>query len=171
MSCFIGNLPTEAVLRVWDCFFYEGSKTLFRIALAIFKAGENEIRNVSQEMEVFQVVQLIPRRMLDVNALMQSCYKKRNGFGHLSQDIIDARRKERRTALQQERERKNMGGADGTLQSPTSPFASGEERPQSRGRKGTLSRAASRARGLNRAKSRRRELVNKPMPVTPAIPT
>ena len=38
MSLFVGTLPIESVLRVWDCLFFEGSKTLFRIALAIFKA-------------------------------------------------------------------------------------------------------------------------------------
>jgi hypothetical protein len=107
MSCFIGNLPTESVLRVWDSFFYEGSKTLFRVSLAIFKLGEWEIRNVNEHMEVFQVVQLIPRRLIDASALMESCFKRRNGFGHLSQETIDARRKERRSALQQDRDRKN----------------------------------------------------------------
>lgn len=103
MSCFIGNLPIETTLRVWDSFFYEGSKTLFRIALAIFKVGENEIRAVSDPMEIFQVVQTIPRRLIDANALMEACFKRRNGFGHLTQDTIEARRAERRTGYAEER--------------------------------------------------------------------
>lgn len=104
MSCYIGTLPIETTLRVWDVFFYEGSKTLFRIALAIFKSGESEIKAVKDPMEMFGVVQAIPRRMLDANALMEACFKRRNGFGHLSQGAIDERRQERRQRAKQELE-------------------------------------------------------------------
>jgi TBC1 domain family member 6 len=146
MSLFIGSLPIESVLRVWDCFFYEGSKTLFRIALAIFKAGEQEIRTISDPMEIFQVVQQIPRRMIDVNSLMEACYKRRNGFGHLSQDTVEKRRDERRKALKRERARAN-GEALG-YEKEEFP---GREEPRQNG----LKRAASKAR-LRRAVSRRR---------------
>ncbi|KAI9724342.1 MAG: hypothetical protein M1812_000410 [Candelaria pacifica] len=103
MSCFIGTLPIETVLRVWDSFFYEGSKTLFRIALSIFKVGEAEIRGVNDSMEIFLVVQTIPRRLIDANALMEACFKRRNGFGHLSQETIDERRRQWRKLYAQER--------------------------------------------------------------------
>lgn len=103
MSCYIGTLPIETTLRVWDVFFYEGSKTLFRMALAILKSGENEIKAVKDPMEMFGVVQAIPRRMLDANALMESCFKRRNGFGHISQAAIDERRQERRDNARLER--------------------------------------------------------------------
>ena len=96
MSLFVGTLPIECVLRVWDCLFLEGSKTLFRIALAIFKAGEPQIKAVNDPMEIFQVVQTMPRSMLDVNALMEVCFRKRGGFGTLSQDTVEKRREERR---------------------------------------------------------------------------
>jgi hypothetical protein len=99
MSCFIGTLPIETVLRVWDIFFYEGSRTLFRIALTIFKAGENEIKSVGDPMEMFGVVQSIPRRMLDCNALLEACYKRRNGIGHLTQSVVEERRQERRDGI------------------------------------------------------------------------
>ncbi|KAK3187353.1 hypothetical protein K4F52_003985 [Lecanicillium sp. MT-2017a] len=96
MSCYIGTLPIETTLRVWDVFFYEGSKTLFRVAMAIFKQGESEIKAISDPMEMFGVVQSLPRKMLDANQLMDQCFKRRNGFGHLNQDTIDDRRRERR---------------------------------------------------------------------------
>ena len=96
MSLFVGTLPIEGVLRVWDCLFFEGSKTLFRVALAIFKAGESQIKAVNDPMEIFQVVQAMPRSMVDVNSLMELCFKKRGGFGNLSQDTVERRREERR---------------------------------------------------------------------------
>jgi TBC1 domain family member 6 len=110
MSCFIGTLPIETTLRVWDSFFYEGSKTLFRIALTIFKVGEQEIKAVSDPMEIFQVVQTIPRRLVDASALMEACFRRRNGFGHLSQETIEKGRAQRRKGYEEERARAAGGG-------------------------------------------------------------
>ncbi|KAH6646543.1 rab-GTPase-TBC domain-containing protein [Truncatella angustata] len=115
MSCFIGTLPIETTLRVWDVFFYEGSKTLFRMALTIFKLGENEIKSVGDPMEIFQVVQTIPRKLLDANAMMEACFRRRNGFGHISQDTIEERRMERRRNVKLEKEQ--QGAYRGTLDS------------------------------------------------------
>jgi len=107
MSCFLGNMPVESVLRVWDSLFYEGSKTLFRISLAIFKTSEAEIRSTREQLEIFQVVQGLPRRLLDINSLMEACFKRRNGFGHLSQETIDERRAWRRRLVRRERDEKD----------------------------------------------------------------
>ncbi|KAM7216227.1 hypothetical protein V8F06_008346 [Rhypophila decipiens] len=118
MSCFIGTLPTETVLRVWDVFFYEGSRTLFRIALTIFKLGEAEIKAVTDPMEMFGVVQAFPRRLIDCNALMEACYKRRNGIGHLSQEIVEAKRQERRDGIRKwkaEQEAAAMGSSNNNL--------------------------------------------------------
>ncbi|KAF2998345.1 hypothetical protein E8E14_003283 [Neopestalotiopsis sp. 37M] len=117
MSCFIGTLPIETTLRVWDVFFYEGSKTLFRIALTIFKLGENEIKSVGDPMEIFQVVQAMPRRLLNANALMEACFRRRNGFGHLSQETIEERRLERRKNVKLEKERIATGLTEDTADS------------------------------------------------------
>jgi hypothetical protein len=107
MSCFIGTLPIETTLRVWDSFFYEGSKTLFRIALTIFKLGEQEIKAVTDPMEIFQVVQTIPRRLVDANEVLDTCFRHRGGFRGLSQEKIEMRRGERREGYAMERARAN----------------------------------------------------------------
>ena len=99
MSLFVGTLPIESVLRVWDCLFFEGSKTLFRIALSIFKTAERQILPVNDPMEIFQVVQTSPRSMLDVNALMEVCFRRRGGFANVSQELVERRREERRGAV------------------------------------------------------------------------
>ncbi|KAF5275661.1 hypothetical protein FQA39_LY06773 [Lamprigera yunnana] len=36
-------LPTETVLRIWDCIFYEGSKVIFRVALALIRIHKRQI--------------------------------------------------------------------------------------------------------------------------------
>lgn len=93
MSCFINILPTETMLRVWDCFFYEDSKIFFRVALTIMKLAEPEMKAVSDQMEMFQVLQNYPKRLLDPAQLMEQCFKRRNGFGHISQEEISRLRR------------------------------------------------------------------------------
>ncbi|KAI9012135.1 rab-GTPase-TBC domain-containing protein [Phycomyces nitens] len=74
LTMFINILPIESVLRVWDCFFYEGQRALFRVALGIFKVNEQAILNVHDSLEVFQVVQNIPKRMVDCHKLIDASH-------------------------------------------------------------------------------------------------
>lgn len=43
MSCFVGVVPIETTLRIWDCLFYEKSHFLFKVSLAILKLSEEEL--------------------------------------------------------------------------------------------------------------------------------
>ena len=99
MSLFIGTLPIETVLRVWDVLFYEGSRTLFRVALTIFKLGEQRIKDVNDPMELFQVVQGLPRGMLDAGAFMATVCRR----GGVGGEWVEARRCERREWFARER--------------------------------------------------------------------
>lgn len=108
MSVFIGVLPIETVLRVWDAFLYEGPRALYRYALAIFKLGEGEIRKYRPgDGELFMTVQNLPRRCLDPNTLHDLAFVKK-GFGSLTQNVIDQKRQfwreqNERTASQRRR--------------------------------------------------------------------
>ena len=101
MSLFIGTLPVESVLRVWDVLFYDGARTLFRVALAIFKLGEKRIAELKDDMELFQVVQGLPRGMLDATSLMQMVSRK----GGVGGEWVEERRRERRRWYANERAR------------------------------------------------------------------
>lgn len=116
MSVFIGTLPLETTLRVWDIFFYEGSKTFFRVSLAIFKACEQEILAVSDPMEVFQVVQTVPKKLLDANTLTDDSVLRRHRVG---QGRIDELRAARRTAVRQEKMRRSVAFSKGQIQHAT----------------------------------------------------
>jgi hypothetical protein len=92
MSIFVGVLPIETVLRVWDSFLFEGPRALYRYALAIFKLGEPEIKKYRPgDGEIFMAVQTLPRRCLDPNILHDLAFVKK-GFGNLSQGVIDQKR-------------------------------------------------------------------------------
>ena len=99
MSLYIGTLPVESVLRVWDVLFYEGSRTLFRIALAIFKLGESEIKNVSDPMEIFQVVQGLPRKMQAIGPLLDVACNR----GAVNINWVERKRAERKGWYAKER--------------------------------------------------------------------
>lgn len=119
MSVFIGTLPLETTLRVWDIFFYEGSKTFFRVSLAVFKACEREILAVSDPMEVFQVVQTVPKKLLDANVLLEDCFVRRHRVG---QGRIEELRAARRTAVRQEKMRRSVAFSKGQIQPATDDF-------------------------------------------------
>ncbi|KAF2632463.1 hypothetical protein BU25DRAFT_406989 [Macroventuria anomochaeta] len=92
MSLFVGVLPIETVLRIWDAFLYEGPRALYRYALAIFKLGEPEIRKYRPgDGELFMLVQNLPRTCIDPNILHDFAFVKK-GFGSLSQGVIDQKR-------------------------------------------------------------------------------
>ncbi|CAN3475484.1 GTPase-activating protein GYP3 [Diutina catenulata] len=99
MSVFVGILPVETALRVWDILWYEGSKTIFRISLTVcnmcleqdkFKRPKGDGAEVEQ-IELFQFMQNYPKTILDPNQLVDLCFKKIGGygFGRLSQDEIN----------------------------------------------------------------------------------
>ena len=101
MSLFIGTLPIESVLRVWDCLFYEGSRVLFRVALTIFRLGEQRINEVNDSMELFQVVQALPKDLLDAGSLIKTLCKR----GGVGSDWVELRRWERKEWYAREKAR------------------------------------------------------------------
>ena len=114
MSCFITNLPIETTLRMWDCMFYEGSHFLFKASLSIFKLSEPELMKNKQpnraysltnnnkslkfdrlnqddhDMEIFQVIQSFPKKLIDPNEIFEKViFKRRINLNRLDQQEID----------------------------------------------------------------------------------
>ncbi|KAI9858348.1 MAG: hypothetical protein M1824_004369 [Vezdaea acicularis] len=96
MAMFIGALPVETTLRVWDVVFAEGPKMLFRVSLTIFRLGEKRLLSLAgkggEEMEVFQVVQNLPRGEIDPRVLLGSCFERRGGWGKVRVGEEEVRR-------------------------------------------------------------------------------
>ena len=49
MTLFACALPIETVVRIWDCFFLEGRKILYRVILGILKLCEKDLRTQTFE--------------------------------------------------------------------------------------------------------------------------
>lgn len=119
MGCFVGVLPIESTLRVWDCLFYEESHFLFKTSLALLKLSEQELlkgkslkssrympndgelssrelqsNQDEAEMEIFQIIQSFPKRLLNPNDIFDKViFKKRIPLNKLDQEEIDRCRK------------------------------------------------------------------------------
>ncbi|CDO91862.1 unnamed protein product [Kluyveromyces dobzhanskii CBS 2104] len=99
MSCFIGVVPVETTLRIWDCLFYEGSHILFKMSLAILELSGNNLpkahhmsnKNADDEdMELFQAIQTFPKQLINPNDIIdKAIFKRRLKFNALNQDEIE----------------------------------------------------------------------------------
>uniref|UniRef100_A0A6M2DC91 Growth hormone-regulated TBC protein 1 n=1 Tax=Xenopsylla cheopis TaxID=163159 RepID=A0A6M2DC91_XENCH len=67
---FAEVLPTETVLRIWDCLFYEGSKVLFRVGLTLLCILKPKILASTDFTTLFQCFQ----NMNDNHAVLD-CHK------------------------------------------------------------------------------------------------
>lgn len=55
MTLFCVNLPIKVVVRIWDSFFVEGLKIIYRVGLAILKDNEKAILK-SKSFEELQII-------------------------------------------------------------------------------------------------------------------
>lgn len=107
MSCFIGVVPIESTLRIWDCLFYEGSHILFKISLAVLELSEQALPKIrfastgngsnnriiqtdDEDLELFQVIQTFPKSLINPNEIFEKAiFKRRIRFNNLNQEEID----------------------------------------------------------------------------------
>ena len=59
------------MLRIWDTFLYEGSKVLFRFAIAIFKYNEEALLSKDNSIAIFNHLRTMCQDATDVNRLVQ----------------------------------------------------------------------------------------------------
>ncbi|XP_037348936.1 TBC1 domain family member 2A isoform X1 [Talpa occidentalis] len=77
---FADSLISNILLRVWDAFLYEGTKVLFRYALAIFKYNEEEILRLQDSLEIYQYMRLFTKTICNSRKLMNIAFNDMNPF-------------------------------------------------------------------------------------------
>ncbi|KAI9478148.1 MAG: rab-GTPase-TBC domain-containing protein [Benjaminiella poitrasii] len=55
LTLYINSMPLPFVFRILDCFFMEGPKILFQIALAILKSNEKELMKINDDSELLSI--------------------------------------------------------------------------------------------------------------------
>ncbi|XP_019848825.1 PREDICTED: TBC1 domain family member 2B-like [Amphimedon queenslandica] len=71
---FIDNFPIDTTLRIWDTFLYEGSKVLFRYAMAVFKENEEELLKQENSIQIFNKMRTMAQRSSNINKLTQIAF-------------------------------------------------------------------------------------------------
>ncbi|CAL1266415.1 unnamed protein product [Larinioides sclopetarius] len=89
LTIFVDNVPVDLYLRIWDVFLYEGSKVLFRYALAFFKMCENEILQIKDYLALNKYLRSIAEQCTDVKKLTNVAFNELNPF---PQRVINSKR-------------------------------------------------------------------------------
>ncbi|XP_053512472.1 TBC1 domain family member 2A isoform X3 [Artibeus jamaicensis] len=77
---FADSLISSILLQVWDAFLYEGTKVLFRYALAIFKYNEEEIMRLQDSLEIYQYLRFFTKTICNSRKLMNIAFNDMNPF-------------------------------------------------------------------------------------------
>eukprot|EP01112_Ceratiomyxa_fruticulosa_P008355 TRINITY_DN2165_c0_g1_i3.p1 TRINITY_DN2165_c0_g1~~TRINITY_DN2165_c0_g1_i3.p1 ORF type:complete len:527 (+),score=133.99 TRINITY_DN2165_c0_g1_i3:443-2023(+) len=85
LRLFVDVFPIETTLRIWDCFLNEGSKILFRVALAFLKLNEEGIRSITQAGDLLMFLNQESKRFYDADKLIKTSY----GFWMLRRSRIN----------------------------------------------------------------------------------
>ncbi|XP_072847998.2 TBC1 domain family member 2A isoform X1 [Pogona vitticeps] len=96
---FVDSLISDILFRVWDAFLYEGTKVIFRYALAIFKYNEEAILRIQDSLEIYQYFRFFTKTVCDGRKLMNIAFSDMNPF---PMKLLQNRRGEYRLKLEAE---------------------------------------------------------------------
>ncbi|XP_029430799.1 TBC1 domain family member 2B isoform X2 [Rhinatrema bivittatum] len=77
---FADSVASEIFFKIWDSFLYEGSKVIFRFALALFKYKEEDVLKLHDSMSIFKYLRYFTRTILDARKLINIAFVGMNPF-------------------------------------------------------------------------------------------
>ncbi|XP_053735295.1 TBC1 domain family member 2A isoform X2 [Synchiropus splendidus] len=77
---FVESLPSDILLPLWDSFLYEGSKVMFRFALALFKYKENDFLKINDSVEIYRYLRFFTKTISDSRKLSNIAFTDMNPF-------------------------------------------------------------------------------------------
>ncbi|KAL7858402.1 hypothetical protein AOLI_G00185040 [Acnodon oligacanthus] len=80
MVVFVESLPSDILLKVWDAFFSEGTKVIFRYALAFFKYKEEDILKIHDSVAIYQYLRFFTKTVTDSRKLTSIAFEDLNPF-------------------------------------------------------------------------------------------
>lgn len=97
LCLFVNTLPVETCLRVWDVFFLEKSKILFRVAIALFKMHESELLQCNDAGQIYKKLSSMGSTCFDCDALLKTAFYR---IGSLRRSHIEKLRSTQRPLVQ-----------------------------------------------------------------------
>jgi hypothetical protein len=73
MTLYSNSLPFGCVVRVWDCFVYEGNKVIYRVFLAMFKLMKKRLKKLDFEKKAELIKET--SRTADPDLLMKTAFE------------------------------------------------------------------------------------------------
>lgn len=86
VTLFTSVLHIRVLLRVWDLFFCEGSVAIFRIALAMIRSHEPQLRELQNSADIFNALSDLPRTIHEVDELLDVAYSLAGSFSDVTLD-------------------------------------------------------------------------------------
>ncbi|KAJ6221727.1 hypothetical protein RDWZM_000272 [Blomia tropicalis] len=80
LTVFVDNIPVSVYLHIWDVFLYEGSKVLFRFALAILKMHEQDLLQMKDSASFNQYLRTLDERHFNLKRLSEIAFRELNPF-------------------------------------------------------------------------------------------
>ncbi|KAK9518561.1 hypothetical protein VZT92_023865 [Zoarces viviparus] len=77
---FVESLPSDILLPLWDAFLYEGTKVIFRYALALFKYKEDDMLKIHDGVEIYQYLRFFTKTISDGRRLTSIAFSDMNPF-------------------------------------------------------------------------------------------
>ncbi|XP_040904456.1 TBC1 domain family member 2A [Toxotes jaculatrix] len=77
---YVESLPSDILLPLWDVFLYEGTKVIFRYALALFKYKEDDILKIHDSVEIYQYLRFFTKTISDGRRLSSIAFSDMNPF-------------------------------------------------------------------------------------------
>ncbi|CDW73574.1 tbc1 domain family member 2a-like [Stylonychia lemnae] len=100
LVCFLSyNLPQEVSVKVWDLFFLQGTKIIFKVSLALLHLMKGELMKAREFSEIFETLETFPRKTIDYKTLIQTTQLKQ--FKIRNRDIRYLR-EQKREGVQEE---------------------------------------------------------------------
>lgn len=91
LCVFVNSVPLETTLRIWDVFFYDGSRALFRAGLALLRINEHLILQAQNSVQLMTFLKAFTRSALDCEVFIKACYEPFS-MGTFSKHRIDEMR-------------------------------------------------------------------------------
>lgn len=98
LTIFLSVMPFESALHIVDCFFYDGARIVFQVALTILKFNQNALLKVRDDSEAMTILSgyIENIRVSDILNVIKDSYRK---YGKIDEEMIEKLRMKHRIRL------------------------------------------------------------------------
>lgn len=98
LTIFLSVMPFESALHIVDCFFYDGARVVFQVALALLNNNQCSLLKVRDDSEAMTILSgyIENIRVTDISNIVRESYTK---YGKVDEEMIEKLRAKHRIRL------------------------------------------------------------------------